>query len=188
MSRPPANRGSSFLDSVAQTMHEPLSLWDAEVGGSILTSLSSTHLLSSCSGLRQCHSCWLLLSRHFQCFRNSSRQFLLMSSKLHKNSRISLVSRLHPKLLPFAPPSPSIPSHQSPHSPHCCYPFPPSRSSLHYQLLSENQIERIYSHTSRTPRDLPSFPHTINLPPPPRILLAFHIIIIECATTSTNEE
>ena len=114
VSRPPANRGSSFLDSVAQTMHEPLSLWNAKFGGSILTSLSSTHLLSSCSGRRQCHSCWLLLSRHFQCFRNSSRQFLLMSSKLYKNTWISIIPRLHPRLLRFAPhPHRSLPSNHT---------------------------------------------------------------------------
>ncbi len=155
--------------------------------GSILTSLSSTHLLSSCSGRRQCHSCWLLLSRHFQCFRNSSRQFLLMSSKLRRNTRISLISHLHPNLLPFGPPPP-FPSLQSSHVPHLSYASPPFRSSPHHLLPRKTEAKDIYSHTSRTPRNLPPLPHTINLPPPPRILLAFHIIIIERATTCTNKE
>lgn len=153
----------------------------------MLTSLSSTHLLSSCSGRRQCHSCWLLLSRHFQCFRNSSRQFLLMSSKLHKITRISLVSYLHPQWLRFAPPSPSFPSLESPHPPHL-HPFPPHRSSLHHLLPRKIKIKIIYSHTSRTPRNLPPLPHTINLPPPLGIFLALHVIIIERATACTNKE
>ena len=48
----------------------------------ILTSLSKTQALSACSNRRQCQSCWLLLSRHFQCMRKYLEQLLLMSSSL----------------------------------------------------------------------------------------------------------
>lgn len=47
------------------------------------TSLSKTHLFKGLSHPRQFHICWLCRSRHCQCDRNSSRQFLLMSSSLH---------------------------------------------------------------------------------------------------------
>ena len=50
--------------------------------GKRLTRLSKTHLLSLHSFGRHCHSCWLLSSRQVQCFRNSSRQDLLISSIL----------------------------------------------------------------------------------------------------------
>ena len=159
-------------------MHKPLSLWSVKIVGSIRTSLSSTHLLSSCSGRRQCHSCWLLLSKHLQCFRNSSRQFLLMSSKLHRNTRISLVSHF----ILNSSPSPTIPT--VPISP-----IPTSTPYLsHHPSNLNTRMKEVHLHTSSTPRNLPSLPHTINLPPPPRILLALHIIIIECATTCTNKE
>lgn len=49
----------------------------------LLTSLSNTHLFKPLSIFRHCHNCWLLLSRHSQCLRNSSKHDLLMSSNLH---------------------------------------------------------------------------------------------------------
>ena len=53
------------------------------------TNFSKTHAFSNCSGLLQCHNDWLLFSRHCQCFRNWSRQFLLMSSNLPIHNFIS---------------------------------------------------------------------------------------------------
>lgn len=47
------------------------------------TRLSKTHLLSFHSAGRHCQSCWLLSSRHIQCFLNSARQCLLTSSILY---------------------------------------------------------------------------------------------------------
>lgn len=46
------------------------------------TKLSNTHLLRGLSNFLHCHSCWLLLSRHSQCLRNSAKQCLFTSSSL----------------------------------------------------------------------------------------------------------
>ena len=46
------------------------------------TNFSNTQALSVFSGRRQCQSCWLLLSRHSQCFRNSVKHDLLISLNL----------------------------------------------------------------------------------------------------------
>ena len=46
------------------------------------TSFSNTQALSVLSGRRQCQSCWLLFSRHSQCFRNSVKHDLLISLNL----------------------------------------------------------------------------------------------------------
>ncbi len=70
-----------------------------------LTSLSNTHPLSFISRLRHCHSCWLFWSRHSQCFRNASRQFLLISSNLESKNR-SLLAPPPPTQLPRNPPLP----------------------------------------------------------------------------------
>ena len=51
-----------------------------------LTRLSNTHLFKDLSGLRHWYSWWLLLSRHSQCFRNSSKQCFLISSILQITS------------------------------------------------------------------------------------------------------
>ena len=50
------------------------------------TKLSNTHLLRGLSNFLHCHSCWLLLSRHSQCLRNSAKQCLFTSSSLLSQS------------------------------------------------------------------------------------------------------
>ena len=130
------------------------------------TSLSNTQALSVCSGLRQCHNCWLLFSKHCQCFRNSSRQFLLMSSNLRFHTR-------------------------QPCSIHCCAGLHRTPSLFrHLPLLLRKGTERPiqYLHTSSTPRNLPPLPHTINFPLPMRFSLTFHIIVIESRASSADEE
>ena len=48
--------------------------------------MSNTHLLRGLSNFLHCHSCWLLLSRHSQCLRNSAKQCLFTSSRLLSQS------------------------------------------------------------------------------------------------------
>lgn len=70
----------------------------------IRTRLSNTHLFNGLSNLLHCQSCWLLSSRHSQCFRNSWRQCLFTSSSLQ-----CLVSIAHVpyKIQAHAPISPA---------------------------------------------------------------------------------
>lgn len=56
----------------------------------MLTSLSNTQPFNARSCLLHCHSCWLLFSRHCQCVRNCSRQFLFTSSSLPTDISIQL--------------------------------------------------------------------------------------------------
>ena len=135
--------------------------------GSRPTSLSNTQEFRVCSGLRQCHNCWLLFSKHCQCFRNSSRQFLLMSSKLRSHGRQRCTIRCHAGL------------HRVPL--HFWYTLPP--------LLNETAEHHIqYLHTSSTPRNLPPFPHAIYFPFAMRLGLAFHIVIVKSGASCANEE
>ena len=60
----------------------------SEKGGP--TSFSKTQALNFLSGRRQCHSCWLLSSRHSQCFRNSTKHDLLISLILNATTIISI--------------------------------------------------------------------------------------------------
>jgi len=56
------------------------------------TKLSNTHLFRGLSHFLHCHSCWLLLSRHSQCLRNSVKQCLLTSSSLISSQKKLSVS------------------------------------------------------------------------------------------------
>ena len=67
----------SHVSSQSEDAHEVIS----GVGS---TKLSNTHLFSGLSHFRHCHICWLLFSRHSQCFRNSCRQCLLTSASLYE--------------------------------------------------------------------------------------------------------
>lgn len=137
-------------------------------GRESLTSLSNTHALSNCSGLLQCQSCWLLLSKHCQCFRNSSRQFLLMSSSLPKSQISPALTQLLDR--------------------------PPCPCTTALSLLSSTfpnpygSRKRRHSHTSSTPRNLPPLLHTFYLALPMRLRLALHVVIIVGAAPRSNEE
>ena len=85
--------------------------------GSERTSLSNTHLFSPLSSFRHCHNCWLLLSRHSQCFRNSSKHDLLMSSSLHMitHQQLFSISMLNASLMRCsAPPKSDLHTRRTP--------------------------------------------------------------------------
>ena len=46
----------------------------------------------------------------------------------------------------------------------------------------------LYSHTSRTPRNLPPLSHALHLPPPVRLRLAHHVIVVERLASRADEE
>lgn len=74
-----------------------------KVGGGT-HSFSNTHLFSGLSAPRHCQSCWLLSSKHCQCFRNSSKQLLLMSSSTLAAHRVTFLPSFKHSVspLPFA--------------------------------------------------------------------------------------
>jgi hypothetical protein len=69
---------SSPCNGVSERAYKSVSI----CGRDEYTKLSNTHLFSGLSHFRHCHICWLLFSRHSQCFRNSCRQCLLTSASL----------------------------------------------------------------------------------------------------------
>ena len=95
--------GYDLLQFLLQSQHAPpvfLAVWsrkEAQRKG-WRTRFSKTHLLSFHSTGRHCHIWWLLLSRHCQWLRNSSRQDLLMSSILLTNGDQQTVDPASPSL------------------------------------------------------------------------------------------
>jgi hypothetical protein len=50
------------------------------------------------------------------------------------------------------------------------------------------QMRNIYVHARGTSCNLPTFPHTVDLPPPIRLGFALHEVVVIGTTSSTDEE
>lgn len=125
------------------------------------TRLSNTHLFKGSSTFRHCQSCWLLLSRHSQCFRNSVKQCLLTSSSLRCSTDQSTRSLEITE----------------------CW-----DSSSNESMPRASRAKEGVVHARSTSCNLPALLHALQLPPPIGLGLADHVVVIIRLASCTDEE